>query len=94
MPVELMFACANAKVIKALLNEPVGHFGILAEDLGQPLIARCQAPSFLAQQDAGGQARLAPRAIRIAAFTIHGANMEEKPDSLQVSVRLAQQFSF
>jgi len=52
-----MFACANAEAIKALLNEAIGHFGILAEDLGQPPIPPRQTPGFLAQQNTRGQAR-------------------------------------
>ena len=45
---EGMFAGADAQKIQRLLNEPVGHFRVLAETAGQRLLARSQRPRLLA----------------------------------------------
>jgi hypothetical protein len=45
--IEGMFARADAQEVKRLLNEPVGHFGILAELASQGLFARTQRGGIL-----------------------------------------------
>lgn len=50
--IEGMFARADAQKVKRLLDEPVGHLGILTQTAGQSLLARTERAGFLADEQA------------------------------------------
>lgn len=58
-----MFTRADAQKVKRLLDEPVGHFGILAQAAGQRLLARTERTGLLADEQTSRQTRLAPSGI-------------------------------
>src|SRR5437667_10178824 len=70
--VEGMFARADAQEVEGLLNEPVGDFGISAEPARERLFARAHPPCFFADEDACGNAGLAPRAVPLCFNLVHG----------------------
>ena len=76
--VEFMFACADMQIVETLLDEPIGHLGILAENFCQSPVARGQPARFLSEQEARGEARLAPRSIGVTAFAVHCKSMERR----------------
>jgi hypothetical protein len=74
-----MFARADAEKIKRLLDEPVGHFGILAQETGQRLLARTERAGFLSDEQARGQARFAPGRVRPCSSLFHEAKVARRP---------------
>src|SRR6266487_3884226 len=76
--VEGMFARTDTQKIKRLLNEPVGHFGVLAETACQRLLARAPDTRFLADQQARGQTRFAPGIVNSCPDRFHGGKLKEQ----------------
>ncbi len=62
--IELSFARPNTQAVKSLLDEPVRYLGVAPELAGEGLIARTERAAFLADKEAGGNARFAPGAVK------------------------------
>ncbi len=66
-----MFAPADAKEVEGLLDEAIGHFCILGEVSGQPLVTNSKRADLLAKQKPRGQTRLAPSPVILDASSVH-----------------------